>query len=196
MLWKQRLIDWKKYFIIFISHLVQWNPINFRLTPFRILYHFFFKGIAKQLKLHEVFEIQSKIIQLVILIECYMIFSYILWNICYFDLTNVYRKRLMCDGVIKFSIEKKKKKKMRIKIRQKRRVWKNEWVYLTVYQTGVVFLNVSKVHSPPLIGGGGGKGSSRSKVTNSCCTLGLYSSSSSWRTSAVVLTCEINFFPS
>lgn len=56
------------------------NPINFRLTPFRILYHFFFKGIAKQLKLHEVFEIQSKIIQLVILIERYMIFSHISWN--------------------------------------------------------------------------------------------------------------------
>lgn len=45
---------------------------------------------------------------------------------------------------------------------------KDEKIYLTVYQTGVVFLNVSKVHSPPLTGGGGGRGSSRSNVTNSC----------------------------
>lgn len=146
---------------------------------------------------------QSKIIQLVILIEHdHMIFFIHFYGIVENLLPrsndvwkNVYRKRLMCDGVVKFSIRKKKSKKWGQKFDEKGG-YENEWVYLTVYQTGVVFLNVSKVHSPPLIGGGGGKGSSRSKVTNSCCTLGLYSSSSSWRTSAVVLTYEINFFPS
>lgn len=60
--------------------------------------------------------------------------------------------------------------------------------YLTLYQTGVVLLRVSSVHSLLLPLGKEGSGSSRSKVTNSCCTFGLYSSCSM---SAVVLTWKL-----
>lgn len=51
-----------------------------------------------------------------------MLYDFFIHFMKYLLLRSNERVQETIDGVIKFSIEKKKKKKMRIKIRQKRRV--------------------------------------------------------------------------